>query len=367
MYSLLRLRVLSLALAASTAIVSAKTVTVPGISVQPPASLNVTAGAKVVLSVTANGTAPLSYQWQFNDGNISGATKSTYTISKVVAANAGFYRVIVNNASKEPVTSNTTTLSVSPNYAGKYNLAIIGYNATLVDASGGTFISDGNASGGAHFGTATVTTVAGMTSLAGSPKEYLGAQPNTSIMVSGNVSSSGVVTFDDPGSDLTTNMIQYNGTTIGFIGTGTAGGVANTTFILGLNATTTAPTSIAACVGNYTLLAIDYNATAVSKGNATLNDGKAQIAAVTVSANGTVSISSTLYATGGGNTLGPLQPGTGTVSSSGVLTITGKTGTSIKFVTLNGQVIGIEGTAKPVTGHPNSSILLGIRGTFTPL
>src|SRR5262249_30965202 len=39
-----------------------------------PASVTVTAGQTGTFTVTANGTAPLSYQWQKNGMNISGAT-----------------------------------------------------------------------------------------------------------------------------------------------------------------------------------------------------------------------------------------------------------------------------------------------------
>jgi len=235
---------------------------------------------------------------------------------------------------------------------------------------GGTNITNGNASGGAHYGSASVTSVAGVSSLAGSLIKYLGTSPGSPLSISGVVGTNGTVTLTDSGSNLTINMVQYNGTTIGIFGTGTTpGGTgANDTIILGLNATTTAPASIKACAGTYTLIIIAYNATAVSKGNGAENDGDAEFARVTVASNGSVSISDVEYATGGGDTLG----GTpnilaGKVSSSGVLTVTGKSGTSIKFVALNGQVIGIVGTFKPISGHDNSGFLLGIRGTFTPL
>ncbi len=69
----------------------------PGITTQP-ASQIVLAGANVPFNVGASGATPLSYQWRFNGGNISGATASSYTKSNVQAANAGSYSVIVTNA-----------------------------------------------------------------------------------------------------------------------------------------------------------------------------------------------------------------------------------------------------------------------------
>ena len=372
MHSALRRVLLLVAASVFTAANAVATTTPvkPGIS-KEPAKLTVTSGSSAAFSVTANGTATLKYQWKFNGGIISGATKSSYTIVKTTINNTGNYSVFVSNTAGN-ITSTPAHLTVNPNFAGKFNLAIIGYNASLVDAVGGTNITNGNASGGAHYGTATVTSVAGVSNLAGSLTKYLGTLtlPNTPISIAGMVSTNGAVTLTDSGSNLTTNMVQYNGTTIGIFGTGTTpGGTgANDTIILGLNATITAPASIKACAGTYTMVIISYNATAVSKGNAAENDGDAEFARVTVASNGSVSISDVEYATGGGDTLGG-TPNilTGTVSSSGVLTVNGKSGTDIKFVALNGQVIGIAGTFKPVSGHDNSGFLLGIRGTFHPL
>src|SRR5581483_11535825 len=44
-----------------------------------PASQTITAGQTAKFSVTATGTAPLTYQWQQNGAAISGATSSSYT------------------------------------------------------------------------------------------------------------------------------------------------------------------------------------------------------------------------------------------------------------------------------------------------
>jgi hypothetical protein len=369
MRSILRYALLlAIAFTVANAVHASTTPVKPGISKEPTAQ-TVTVGSSVTFSVTANGTATLKYQWKLGSGNITGATKANYTISKVSSANAGNYSVVVSNAAGS-IRSTGAVLTVKSGYAGKYNLAIIGYNASLVDAPGGTFISDSDASGGAHYGTASVTTVASVSNLAGSLTKYLGTLPSAPISISGMVSTNGTVTLTDSGSNLTTNMVQYNGMTIGIFGAGTTpGGTgANDTLILGLNATTTAPASIKSCAGTYTMIVISYNATAVSKGNAAENDGDAEIARVTVASNGSVSISDTEYATGGGDTLGGTPKIlTGAVSSSGVLTVTGRSGTSIKFVALNGQVIGIVGTFKPASGHSNSGFLLGIRGSFKPL
>ncbi len=58
----------------------------------------VISGSAVNLSVTATEAGlTLTYQWQFNGANISGATSSTYALASVSSANSGDYKVIVSN------------------------------------------------------------------------------------------------------------------------------------------------------------------------------------------------------------------------------------------------------------------------------
>lgn len=73
------------------------TTTAPSITTAP-ASKAVAVGSNVTFTVVASGTAPLTYQWQFNSVNISGATSATLTLNSVTTANAGNYRVIVSNS-----------------------------------------------------------------------------------------------------------------------------------------------------------------------------------------------------------------------------------------------------------------------------
>jgi hypothetical protein len=64
--------------------------------------------------VVANGTAPLSYQWQKNGAVISGATASSYTTpATTITDNSSTFDVVVSN-SAGTVTSNAATLTVSP-------------------------------------------------------------------------------------------------------------------------------------------------------------------------------------------------------------------------------------------------------------
>lgn len=79
---------------------------------QHPASQTITAGQPVTFTVAASGTQPLSFQWQKNGVNITGATSSSYTISSVQSSHAGQYRAVVTN-SYGTATSNAATLTVT--------------------------------------------------------------------------------------------------------------------------------------------------------------------------------------------------------------------------------------------------------------
>ena len=85
----------------------------PSITTQP-ANQSVTIGQTAMFTVAASGTAPLTYQWQKNNTNISGATSSTYTTPATTQSdNTATFRVIVSNSAGN-ATSNNATLTVNP-------------------------------------------------------------------------------------------------------------------------------------------------------------------------------------------------------------------------------------------------------------
>ena len=77
-------------------------------------------GSGVQFSVTATGTAPLSYQWQKDEvnltdgGRIKGASTSTLSITAVQKSDEGRYRSVVTNTAGA-VTSKPATMDL-----GKY-------------------------------------------------------------------------------------------------------------------------------------------------------------------------------------------------------------------------------------------------------
>src|SRR5262249_18374337 len=86
--------------------------TAPAITTQP-SNLTVAQGQPATFTVVASGTAPLGYQWQRNQVNISGATSSSYTLSPAAFADNGAkFRCVVTNAFGS-ATSNEATLTVN--------------------------------------------------------------------------------------------------------------------------------------------------------------------------------------------------------------------------------------------------------------
>lgn len=87
--------------------------TPPQITAQP-ANAVVTVGQTASFSVTATGSGTLTYQWQKNSANISGATSANYTTPATVSGDNGAkFDVVVTNSSGS-VTSGMATLTVNP-------------------------------------------------------------------------------------------------------------------------------------------------------------------------------------------------------------------------------------------------------------
>ena len=91
--------------------------TAPSITMQPQ-DATVTAGLTATFSVTATGTAPLSYQWQQNGTDINGATQSSYTTPVTTTAdNNSTFLVTVSNSAGS-INSNSAKLTVNSSGGG---------------------------------------------------------------------------------------------------------------------------------------------------------------------------------------------------------------------------------------------------------
>ncbi len=86
---------------------------VPPIITSQPLGSTVSGGSDVTFTVTATGSAPLSYQWARNAAGISGANNASLNLSNVATSASGSYTVIVSNAAGS-VTSLVAVLNVVP-------------------------------------------------------------------------------------------------------------------------------------------------------------------------------------------------------------------------------------------------------------
>jgi subtilisin-like proprotein convertase family protein len=93
--------------------------TAPAITTQPQ-SQTVLEGASVSFAVSATGTAPLRYQWLFNDAAMASQTNASLTLTGVQTNQAGAYRVQVSNPAGS---TNSTSATLAVQYYRDYVFA----------------------------------------------------------------------------------------------------------------------------------------------------------------------------------------------------------------------------------------------------
>lgn len=94
----------------------------PRIVTQPVGGTYLT-GEDVTLTVAADGTPPLSYQWRRNGASVAGATEPTLQLLGVTTAQDGDYTVLVTNASGN-VTSTAVKVNVLERLTGLFNTGV---------------------------------------------------------------------------------------------------------------------------------------------------------------------------------------------------------------------------------------------------
>ncbi len=106
----------------------------------PPSDLLLPAGQNAAFNITATGSAPLAYQWQFNGANLDGATKSALTLTNIFAAEAGEYTIIVSNMAGSTNASAALTIALPPSFdPPPANLTVlVGQNASFSITASGT-------------------------------------------------------------------------------------------------------------------------------------------------------------------------------------------------------------------------------------
>ncbi len=80
-------------------------------------------GENVTLSVWADGTPPLTYQWKRNGEDVAGATAAELLLSGITAAQAGDYTVLVTNGAGESL-SEAAVIDVFEKIPGLFNTGV---------------------------------------------------------------------------------------------------------------------------------------------------------------------------------------------------------------------------------------------------
>jgi plastocyanin len=122
--------------------VSAPSGSSPPTITQQPANVTTNQSSTVTFTVGATGTAPLLYQWQFNNTNLPGATNATLTITNVQTNQAGNYLVVVGNVAGTATSSNVV-LAVQFSEASAQSVYTPYTFTTLAGSAGQSGSADG--------------------------------------------------------------------------------------------------------------------------------------------------------------------------------------------------------------------------------
>ena len=106
----------------------------PPVILTQPADTIAGRGEAATLSVVADGTMPISYQWRRDGNDIPGANSADLVIDPVGDADAGEYDVVVSNSDGE-LTSGSATLTVMDRVPGLFNTGVDESGALLFDDS----------------------------------------------------------------------------------------------------------------------------------------------------------------------------------------------------------------------------------------
>jgi hypothetical protein len=82
----------------------------------PPAYITTNGGSNITFTVSAGGTTPLRYQWQFNGGDIPGAVASSLSLTNVAIDHSGVYTLIVSNIYGVATANLTLVVLVRPSF-----------------------------------------------------------------------------------------------------------------------------------------------------------------------------------------------------------------------------------------------------------
>lgn len=119
----------------------------PAILIQP-VGVSLYAGLNASFSVTASGSLPLDYQWQFDSTNINGATNSILTLTDVAVSQSGSYTVIVSNAFGSTNSSNAVLTVIPPPPCAPAPSGLVGWWQAEGNTLDSTGVNNGTPEGG---------------------------------------------------------------------------------------------------------------------------------------------------------------------------------------------------------------------------
>jgi Abnormal spindle-like microcephaly-assoc'd, ASPM-SPD-2-Hydin/Immunoglobulin domain/Immunoglobulin I-set domain len=367
--------------AAATLTVNAAAVA-PTITTQPT-SQTVTAGQTATFTVAASGTATLTYQWQKNGANISGASAASYTTPATATTDSGStFKVVVSNSvgstTSAAATLTVTAAAVAPTITTQPASQTVtsGQTATFTVAASGTATlnyqwqkNGANISGATSASYTTATTAASdngstflvvVTNAKGSVTSaaatltvtaapVAGIQLSSSSMAFGNgtvgVSTSQALIITNSGT-ATLSITQINETGLAF---GVSGYTLPLNVSAGQHATVTVaflPTVAGAAAGNISIVS-----------NAPTSPSAVTLSGTGVAATQTLSLSATSLSFGSVNT------GTSTTKSF-TITNTGNASVAISSITAAGAGYSITSGGSAVTLTPTQAVTVAVQ--FAP-
>ena len=106
-------------------------------------------GGTAIFTVTASGSTPLYYQWNWNGANILGATNSSLTLTNLQWGQAGIYSVTISNVIGSIISSNAILTITPDHFAWKWVSASkfvnVPFSVTIQAQSvGGTVVTNYN-------------------------------------------------------------------------------------------------------------------------------------------------------------------------------------------------------------------------------
>ena len=351
----------------------------------PPANQTVAAGQTATFTVVAGGTAPLSYQWQKNGANITGATSASYTTPITTTADSGSAFAVVVTNTAGTVTSAAATLTVTA--------AAVAPTITTPPAN--QTVTAGQ--------TATFTVVAGGTA----PLSYQWQKSGVNIAGATSVSyTTQVTTTTDSGSTfdvvvtntagtvtsaaatLTVNAaptpaIQVNPTSINFgndvVGTNLSQAlIIRNTGTAALTITQVNPTvsvfsvsgfslPLNVAAGQQTTITVAFRPTtagAVSGNLSMVSNAPGSPTSIGLSGTG-VAATLTLNMTPTSLSFGNVTTGTSSASENVTITNTGNANITISQISVSGTGYSLTGGSTPVTLTPSQNLILVAQ--FSPL